>query len=279
MFERYTERARRVIFYARYEASQYGSQYIETEHMLLGLLRDGRLSRWFPGESGVEPKIRTEIEKRIQRRERISTSIEMPLSSDSRKVLTLADEAREKLRHDYVEPEHILIAIFQVEGSLAAQVLNAHGAKGGSIQEQLKKSQLQDHRINPPGEPSVTLGHFLAGLKSLKSDELFGFFCADAEFIDASGNRCGMEEISKDFESLFAWYAKKNASYALESTLLEADEVFVAIVLWKNMLLASEERAWMHRMSVVLVTDGGDWKVQLVQVTPVRPSTQTPNPR
>ena len=42
MFERYTEKARRVIFFARYEASQYGSPYIETEHLLLGLLREDR---------------------------------------------------------------------------------------------------------------------------------------------------------------------------------------------------------------------------------------------
>jgi len=66
MFERYTERARRVIFFARYEASQYGSPYIETEHLLLGLLREDRaLTKWFPDQSNVEPEIRAEIEKRI----------------------------------------------------------------------------------------------------------------------------------------------------------------------------------------------------------------------
>jgi ATP-dependent Clp protease ATP-binding subunit ClpC len=62
MFERYTERARRAIFFARYEASNYGSRYIETEHLLLGLLReDHALATWFPGESDIEPTIRAEI--------------------------------------------------------------------------------------------------------------------------------------------------------------------------------------------------------------------------
>jgi ATP-dependent Clp protease ATP-binding subunit ClpA len=57
MFKRYTEKARRVIFFARYEASQYGSPYIETEHLLLGLLREDRaLAKWFPGESSFAPK-------------------------------------------------------------------------------------------------------------------------------------------------------------------------------------------------------------------------------
>jgi ATP-dependent Clp protease ATP-binding subunit ClpC len=87
MFERYTERARRVIFFARYEASNYGSRYIETEHLLLGLLREDRaLTKWIPGKGNVEPEIRSEIEKRITRGERISTSVEVPLTDECKKV-------------------------------------------------------------------------------------------------------------------------------------------------------------------------------------------------
>lgn len=76
MFERYTEKARRVIFFARYEASQYGSSYIETEHLLLGLLRgDQVLTRTFLGQSNIQVEIRAEIERHITRRERIPTSV------------------------------------------------------------------------------------------------------------------------------------------------------------------------------------------------------------
>ena len=96
MFERYTEKARRVIFYARYEAGNYGSRYIETEHLLLGLLREDRaLAKWFPGQSNVEPEIRSEIEKRTTRGERFRTSVEVPLSAECKKVLTLAVETSE----------------------------------------------------------------------------------------------------------------------------------------------------------------------------------------
>src|ERR1700676_423656 len=88
VFERYTEKARRVIFFARYEASQYGSPYIETEHLLLGLLREDRtLAKWFPRESNVEPEIRTEIEGQITQRERISTSVEVPLTEECKTAL------------------------------------------------------------------------------------------------------------------------------------------------------------------------------------------------
>ena len=66
MFERYTEKARRVIFFARYEASQFGSPYIETEHLLLGLLREDKAlaNRFLRSHAAVE-SIRKQIEDEI----------------------------------------------------------------------------------------------------------------------------------------------------------------------------------------------------------------------
>ena len=88
MFQRYTEKARRVIFFARYEASQYGSPYMESEHFLLGLLReDLGLVRRFLGPNSVTTDIRAEIERQITRRERISTSVEVPLTTECKKIL------------------------------------------------------------------------------------------------------------------------------------------------------------------------------------------------
>jgi len=66
MFERYTEKAGRVVFFARYEAIQYVSPYIETEHLLLGLLREDRaLAKRFLGEVNAEEEIRSEIARHI----------------------------------------------------------------------------------------------------------------------------------------------------------------------------------------------------------------------
>jgi hypothetical protein len=118
----------------------------------------------------------------------------------------------------------------------------------------------------------LTLNSFLAGLKWLNSEDLISFFAKNAEFIDASGKRWNREEIGKGFETLLAPYAKKNASYVVEATLAETSELLIANVLWENALLASEQRAWMHRMSVVLLPETDDWQILLVQVTPVQPS-------
>ena len=79
MFERYTEKARRVIFFARYEASQFGSPYIETEHLLLGLLREDKAltNRFLRSHASVE-SIRKQIETHTTIREKVSTSVDLP---------------------------------------------------------------------------------------------------------------------------------------------------------------------------------------------------------
>lgn len=80
MFERYTEKARRVIFFARYEASRYGSPYIETEHLLLGLIRELKwlTTRLLP--EGSEESIRAQIAAGTPHRESTSTAIDLPLT-------------------------------------------------------------------------------------------------------------------------------------------------------------------------------------------------------
>src|SRR6516225_2500539 len=83
MFERYSEGARRVIFFARYEASQFGSTSIETEHMLLGILReDPNVTKRFTGDAIDGKQIGDEIAARLTVRKRTRTSIELPLSPE-----------------------------------------------------------------------------------------------------------------------------------------------------------------------------------------------------
>jgi hypothetical protein len=108
--------------------------------------------------------------------------------------------------------------------------------------------------------------------KWLNAEELLSFFAKNAVLIDATGKGWNHEDICKGFETLFVPYAKKNARYVVDATLAETNELFVATVLWKNALLASEQRAWMHRMSVVLLNGADDWKILLAQVTSVQPS-------
>jgi ATP-dependent Clp protease ATP-binding subunit ClpC len=153
MFERYNERARRVVFFARFEASQYGSHVIETEHLLLGLVREnGGLIPRIPGEKAVGQRIRTEIEQRITRGQPIATSVELPLSSESKKVLTLAAETAERVGDRHIDPGHLLVGLLRVETSMAAQILRARGLAAETVQFELAKAQ--SPQFEPGQEPT-----------------------------------------------------------------------------------------------------------------------------
>lgn len=139
MFERYTERARRVLFFARYEASQLGSISIETEHLLLGLIREGKglTSRIFARSHLSLENIRKEIEGRTVFREKVSTSVEIPFSTETKRILQHAAEEADRLLHNYVGTEHLLLGILREERSVAAAILSEKSMQLGSVREDI----------------------------------------------------------------------------------------------------------------------------------------------
>ena len=156
MFERYTEKARRVIFFARYEASQYGSPYIETEHLLLGLMREDKaLANRFLRSHGSIESIRKEIEQRITIRERISTSVEVPLSQESKRILNFATEEAERLGHRHVGTEHLLLGILREEKCFGAEILQERGLRLSTLREELARSAGEKAPAARPKETSL----------------------------------------------------------------------------------------------------------------------------
>jgi len=139
MFERYTERARRVLFFARYEASQLGSISIETEHLLLGLIREGKglTSRIFARSHLSLESIRKEIEGRTVFREKVSTSVEIPFSAETKRVLQFAAEEADRLLHNYIGTEHLLLGILREERSVAATILMEKGMRLTTVREDI----------------------------------------------------------------------------------------------------------------------------------------------
>src|SRR5213596_882276 len=139
MFERYTERARRVLFFARYEASQLGSISIETEHLLLGLIREGKglTSRIFARSHLSLENIRKEIEGRTVFREKVSTSVELPFSAETKRVLQFAAEEADRLLHNYIGTEHLLLGILREERSVAASILMEKGMRLNTVREDI----------------------------------------------------------------------------------------------------------------------------------------------
>ena len=139
MFERYTERARRVLFFARYEASQLGSISIETEHLLLGLIREGKglTSRIFQRSHLSLDSIRKDIEGRTVFREKVSTSVEIPFSGETKRVLQYAAEEADRLLHNYIGTEHLLLGLLREERSVAASILMEKGMRLHAVREDI----------------------------------------------------------------------------------------------------------------------------------------------
>jgi hypothetical protein len=127
MFERYTEKARRVIFFARYEASEFGSPVIDTAHLLLGLVREEKLVcfRWVPR---AQPEaIRGAAESWIQRQTKIATNIDLPLSQACKSVLHHAKDEADRLNSKPIGTEHLLLGLLQEECK-ASNLLRELGA-------------------------------------------------------------------------------------------------------------------------------------------------------
>jgi len=137
MFERYTERARRSIFYARELVSVYGSMLIDTEHVLLGIFREDPnvIARFLPSKTNED--IRAEVEKGIVAKPKIPTSIDIPLSKGSEPILAHAMEEAEMLGHPEVEVEHLLLGVVREEDGAAGQILRSAGLNVIAMRQQL----------------------------------------------------------------------------------------------------------------------------------------------
>src|ERR1700716_2106380 len=115
MFERYTHPARRVIFFARYEASALASSSIDTEHLLLGLLREeaGIAGKIFKRNKLTYEVVRREIEARGRLQAPTSTSVDMPLSPEAKLVLQHASEEAERMDASHIDTEHLFLGLLR----------------------------------------------------------------------------------------------------------------------------------------------------------------------
>ena len=131
MFERYTESARRPLFFARYAVTELGAVSIETDHLLLGLirLRKGIVARIFE-ERGINPEdLRRDLEQRTLNRPSIATSVEVPFGPDTKRALEHAKEEADRLLHNYIGTEHLLLGLLRDEHSVAGSTLAARGLR------------------------------------------------------------------------------------------------------------------------------------------------------
>jgi hypothetical protein len=157
MFERYTEKARRTIFFARYEASQFGSSFIETEHLLLGLFReDKELARQFLGSRAKVEDIRETIVQRRGAGPKTATSVDLPLSHETKRVLAYGAEEAERMLRKEIGTPHLLLGLLREENCFGAQLLREQGITLESARKQVQ--QMQQSEPPAPGRSAWTAG-------------------------------------------------------------------------------------------------------------------------
>jgi len=133
VFERFTEKARRVVFFGRYEASEAGSRSIEIEHILLGMLREA--PGLFVAQDGTPKKtaIEATIRSRLATGPRISASVDLPLSEECKQLVYKAVSEAERWGSRHVDVEHFVAAMLRERGSSAARLLEAAGITAESF--------------------------------------------------------------------------------------------------------------------------------------------------
>jgi len=172
MFERYTEQARRVIFFARYETSQFGAEQIEPEHFLLGLYRQdpGLMKRFAPSATGET--IRVQIESATPLRQKFSTSTDLPLSHPVKRILAYGAEEAERLGHLHIGTEHLLLGLMR-EPTSASRILEDLGVTIENVREEIAKSVVTaDPNPLTPEEAAAERQALRSIVESLPDDAL-----------------------------------------------------------------------------------------------------------
>jgi ATP-dependent Clp protease ATP-binding subunit ClpC len=169
MFERYTESARRALFFARYEVSQLGAASIEVEHLLLGVSRaaSGVVARVLIDADLSTDTLRREIAGRASLGDRISTSVEIPFSRATQRVLQFAAEEADRLAHAYIGVEHLLLGVLREDDAVAAPILQNHGVKLDKVRLAIETMLAQSPPV--PGSPEEAARHVAREIDQLKA--------------------------------------------------------------------------------------------------------------
>ncbi|MCA9484498.1 MAG: AAA family ATPase, partial [Nitrospina sp.] len=180
MFKRFTERARRVIILAREEAELYRHEYLGTEHILQGIIKDGGgIAVALLQKSGVDlAQIKSELEKNLPRSSNSLVIGDIPFTSRAKKVLEFAVEEARSLNHNYIGTEHLLLGLLKEKEGVACRVLNGFGMYFDDVKEKLEEMFREPTETSREAGKTPTLDEFSRDLTAMamqgKLDPIIG---------------------------------------------------------------------------------------------------------
>lgn len=229
MFDRFTDRARKVMVLARDEAQRFSHEYIGTEHILLGLVREGSgTAANVLRNLGVDMnKIRREVERLVQHGPPMVTLGQLPSTPRAKKVFEFALAEASELGHNYIGTEHLLLGLIREQDGIAAQVLCNIGLKLEEVREEImeylgteKENTAIQKNLEDKGLPIARLQQFLGVKKEILAleEEIARFDREKEESVAA-----------QDFETAAHWReqsdAKKRALTVARQRLLVFDSL------------------------------------------------------
>jgi ATP-dependent Clp protease ATP-binding subunit ClpC len=276
MFERYSEKARRVIFFARYESSQFGSPYIETEHLLLGLLRDDKaLTNRFL-RSQVE-SIRKQVESQTVAREKTSTSVDLPLSNESKRVLAYAAEEADRLANQHIGTEHLLLGLLREQKCFAAQILTERGVQLSKVREELARQPHEAAQTQKPLPVPDAISPYISNLvnqtqpligREKELDRLIELLC---RFNGKNPVLVGEPGVGK--RTIVGGLARRIEDGNVPQAL--AEKAIVALDL-PSLRVLEKDSSWHEKLDRALVTAAGDGKIFFLDRMHDRPGGISP---
>ena len=172
MFKRFTERARRVIILAREEAELYRHEYLGTEHILQGVIKDGGgIAIAIVQKSGVDmAQLKKELEKNLPRSSNSLIIGDIPFTSRAKKVLEFAVEEARSLNHNYIGTEHLLLGLLKEKEGVACRVLNSFGMFFDDVREKIVDMFKEPTESNREVGKTPTLDEFSRDLTKMALD-------------------------------------------------------------------------------------------------------------
>jgi ATP-dependent Clp protease ATP-binding subunit ClpC len=168
MFERFTEPARRALFFARFATTEVGGITIEAEHILIGLLRspDPVLTRFLNAQLFPIDSVRAQVEEQIRTPEKVSTSAEIPFSVGAKRLLELCEREADMLGHSHIGTEHMVLAMLRQDGPLAT-LLTSHGLRLGDARDEVARLSRPD-TPSAPSEITVNRADVVAHIERIQ---------------------------------------------------------------------------------------------------------------
>ena len=203
-------------------------------------------------------------------------TVEVPLSAQCKKALNLAAEEANRLAHNRIGAEHLLLGLLQISDGLAAQILRVERADLQHLRKKIHANRAKESAARGAFKPYVApqfdeaMEAFLAALRDGNRDNLEEAFAPDCCFVDASGKLWrGQKEIMANSELLLAPFAKRGTKHVSVTRTTSNEAVWVTTLIWEDVHLPAFSPLDLFRMSIVLVNEDMVPLVYLIQVTPI----------